>query len=207
MRQAQKVLGGTILVLLMLAGQKPAWADDTDKKSAAKEAQKPSTAKSKPKIPVLSLSGSISEAPTDETFSFNPSKPKTLRDIVERMHQASKDSAVKALVILPQDLGAGWAQVEELRQAIKEVRSAGKEVYVHADSLSMKEYVLAAGASRISLVPTADLWLTGLHAESPYVRGLLNKIGVQPDFLTCGDYKSAAEIFMREGPSPKAERM
>ncbi|MGH7136601.1 MAG: signal peptide peptidase SppA, partial [Pirellulales bacterium] len=29
----------------------------------------------------------------------------------------------------------------------------------------------------------------------------------QPDFLTCGDYKSAAEMFMREGPSPQAEEM
>ena len=36
---------------------------------------------------------------------------------------------------------------------------------------------------------------------------MLKKIGVKPDFLTCGDYKSAAEIFMREGPSKEAEAM
>ena len=30
---------------------------------------------------------------------------------------------------------------------------------------------------------------------------------MKPDFLTCGDYKSAAEIFMREGPSKEAEAM
>ena len=59
----------------------------------------------------------------------------------------------------------------------------------------------------ISVVPTGDLWLTGLYAESPYLRGLLDKIGVTPDFLHCGDYKSASEIFMREGPSPQAEEM
>ena len=30
---------------------------------------------------------------------------------------------------------------------------------------------------------------------------------MKPDFLTCGEYKSAAEIFMRKGPSPEAAQM
>ena len=71
----------------------------------------------------------------------------------------------------------------------------------------MREYVLLSGASRLSVVPTADLWVTGLFGEAPYLRGLLDKIGVKPEFLTCGAYKSAAEIFLRDGPSPEAEAM
>ncbi len=46
-----------------------------------------------------------------------------------------------------------------------------------------------------------------MNAESPYVRGLLDKIGVKPDIITCGDYKTAGEVFMRKGPSPEAKRM
>ena len=87
------------------------------------------------------------------------------------------------------------------------VRAGGKEIYAHADSLTMSEYVLLSGASRLSVVPTADLWVTGLFGESPYLRGLLDKLGVKPDFLSCGAYKSAAEIFLRDGPSPEAEAM
>jgi protease-4 len=90
---------------------------------------------------------------------------------------------------------------------MQKVRSAGKPIYANADSLSMREYVLLSGVSRLSAVPTADLWITGLYAEAPYVRGLLDKLGVKPDFLTCGAYKSAAEIFMRDGPSPEAAAM
>jgi protease IV len=208
MRQRWKILGCTIVALFMLGSQNQASSQEKQtKKAADKETAKSASAKTKAIIPIFSLSGSISEAPADEAFSFNPNKNKTLKELVERMQQASKDATVKALVVLPQDMAAGWAQVEELRRAIAEVRAAGKEVYAHGDSFSMKEYVLAAGATRISLVPTADLWLTGLHAELPYLRGLLNKLGVQPDFLTCGAYKSAAEIFMREGPSPEADKM
>jgi protease-4 len=49
--------------------------------------------------------------------------------------------------------------------------------------------------------------INGFSAEAPYLRGLLDNIGVKPDFITCGEYKSAAEIFMRKGPSPAAARM
>src|SRR4029079_11873044 len=96
---------------------------------------------------------------------------------------------------------------EEVRQAMKRLRDAGKEVYAHADSLGMGQYTLLSGASRLSVVPTADLWVMGVGGEAPYLRGLLDLLGVKPDFLTCGDYKSAAEMFMREGPSPAAEKM
>ncbi len=71
----------------------------------------------------------------------------------------------------------------------------------------MGEYALVSGASRISQSPTGTMWLMGLYGESPYARGLLDKIGVKPDFLTCGTYKSAAEMFMRTGPSPQADEM
>ncbi len=123
------------------------------------------------------------------------------------MKKAEKDDAVKAVVFLHEHGSVGAGQAEELRKAMAGLRAAGKAIYVHADSLSTRDYVLLSGASRLSVVPTADLWVTGLFGEAPYLRGLLDKIGVKPDFLTCGAYKSAAEIFLREGPSPEAEAM
>ncbi|HTA29245.1 MAG TPA: signal peptide peptidase SppA, partial [Candidatus Cybelea sp.] len=68
-------------------------------------------------------------------------------------------------------------------------------------------YILACGASRIAVVPTGLVMIPGLHASSMHIRGLLDKIGVTPDFLTEGAYKTAAELFMREQPSPEADEM
>jgi protease-4 len=88
------------------------------------------------------------------------------------------------------------------------VKSSGKEVYAHADAALMTQSLaLAAGASRISATPTAIIMISGFNSEAPYVRGLLDAIGVKPDFLACGKYKSAAEIFMRKAPSPEAAEM
>ncbi|MCP4589664.1 MAG: signal peptide peptidase SppA [bacterium] len=159
------------------------------------------------KIAVFELNGPITERPVDDTFSFGADKSVALKDLVARMKEARDDSSVKAVVVLMEGASFGLAQLEELRQAMSQIQASDKDIYAHVDSLSLGRYALFAGASHLSMVPTGDVWLIGLHTESPYVRGLLDMIGVTPDFLTCGAYKSAAEILLRKGPSPEAEEM
>ncbi len=158
-------------------------------------------------IAVFSLNGPFSEAPLADDFLMGPKRPPSLLELVSRMKKSSKDDSVKAVVLLLENLQIGSAQRDEIRQAIDQIRQAGKDVLAHVDSLSTSSYVLLSGASKLSVVPTGDIWINGIYAESPYIRGLLDKVGVKPDYLTCGDFKSAAEIFMRTGPSPEAERM
>src|SRR5439155_11052502 len=113
----------------------------------------------------------------------------------------------KAVVITADHVMAGFAQIQELRQAIADVRGKGKDVYVHSDVMMMGHYLLGAGATRISVSPTGVIFIPGLHGEQPYIRGLLDKIGVKPDFMHIGAYKSAVELFTRTGPSPESEEM
>ncbi len=161
----------------------------------------------KPTIAVFSLTGPITETPTDEGLPLLTPLGTSLRELADRIKRAGDDPDVRAVVLLPESVWLGQAQVEELRQVLSQVRSHGKEVYAHADSLMTADYALACGASRISVVPTGLLLVPGLHASTMYLRGLLDKIGVQPDFMTEGAYKSAAELFMRDQPSPEADEM
>jgi protease-4 len=158
-------------------------------------------------VAVFSLSGPLTEIPADETFAMFNVPGTSLRELVKRLDKAARDPAVKAVVILPDAAAMGLGQVEEVRAEIAQIRGHDKEVYVHGDSLLMGQYVLACGASRISVVPTGTVMIPGLDGSSMHVRGLLDKIGVKPDFLTEGAYKSAAELFMREQPSPEADEM
>ena len=162
---------------------------------------------SKPAVVVLKLHGSLTETPADTSFSLSGEKSVSLKEIVERLKKAGDDDAVKAVVLTADSASLATPQVEELRQAMAQFRAKGKDVYAFADGLTMQSYALLSGATRLSVVPTGDLWLTGMYSESPFLRGLLDKLGVTPDFLTCGEYKSAAEMFMRESPSPQAEEM
>jgi protease IV len=188
-----------MLVLAVFASAivvRPALADDakSDKKST-------------PVVAVFSLNGAVTETPAADDFPLGGGNAVSLRELIVRLDKAAKDPAVKAVVFLLDGATVGTAQKEELRQAMGRVRAAGKEIYAHADSLQMGEYALLAGSSRLSVVPTADIWVTGMHGEAMFLRGLLDKLGVQPDFLTCGSHKSAAEQFMRKAPSKEADEM
>lgn len=165
------------------------------------------TATSNNIVAVFRLEGKLTEAPVDEAFPMFNLPGTSLKELVSRLNKAAHDPRVKAVAILPDNASFGFAQVEELRGAISRIRSAGKEVFVHADSLMTGQYVLACGATRISVVPAGAVLIPGLDGSSLHVRGLLDKIGVKPDFITEGAYKSAAELFMREEPSPQADEM
>ena len=187
---------GALLVLL-LAG------------SAGFAAPAESSTEQKPRdiIPVFRLSGPLTEVPSEDNFPLFGLPGMALKDLVGSLAKAADDPAVKAVVLLPETPVLGLAQVEEIRAALSRVRARSKDVYVHSDSLALGQYVLACGASRISVVPTGTILIPGLQRSSLHIRGLLDKIGVKPDFLTEGAYKSAAELFMREQPSPEADEM
>ena len=196
---------GCLRAVPLRAEELAAQAKGVPVKKTENDVSKP--APPKPRIAVFRLAGDVTELPPDQSFSLGSIGGSSLLELLDRLKKAAVDPSVKAVVFLHEGGSIGNAKTEELRGAMEKVRKAGKEIYAHSDSLSMREYILLSGASRLSVVPTADLWITGLFSEAPYLRGLLDEIGVKPDFLTCGSYKSAAEMFLRDGPSPEAEAM
>lgn len=158
-------------------------------------------------IPVFALDRPLTEIPSaDELPLFGPPGI-SLHTLVTRMAKAAGDPAVSSIVLLLEGSQVGPAQTEELLAAIKLVRSRNKDVYAFADTLTMGDFILAAGASRISVVPTGTIMIPGLQSSSLHIRALLDKIGVTPDFVAEGAYKSAAELFTREQPSAEADEM
>ncbi len=195
-RQTAATLLCALLTLWLAAISAPAAPDDQ-------------TSEEKPQsiVAVFRLDGPITEVPGNDFLEMFGTPGTSLKDLVTRLTKAAEDPAVKAIVIEPESDWLGAAQVEELRAAMALVRKHDKEVYVHADELPMGRYLLACAASRISVAPTGPVLIPGLHASSLHVRGLLDKLGVRPDFLTEGAYKSAAELFTRAQPSPEADQM
>ena len=56
--------------------------------------------------------------------------------------------------------------------------------------------------------PLGAVGLTGLRAESPFLRGLLDRIGIEPSFQHREQYKSAANILTEtEMPAPQREEL
>jgi protease-4 len=165
------------------------------------------TAKTAPPAVVahFHLSGVLSESPVADPFGLMAGEITSLKDLVGCLNKASADDQVKAVVLTFDQMELGSGQLEELRRAIDHVKAAGKKVYAYAEDMSTLEYGLLFASNRLSAGPQSTLWLTGMYGESLYVKSLLDKIGVQADFLHMGDYKSAAEMLTRTSPSKPAE--
>jgi protease-4 len=158
-----------------------------------------------PVVAHFHLSGVLSEEPMADPFGLLAGEMTSLKDLVRRLGKAGTDEQVKAVILTFDGMEIGFGQLEELRGSIERVKAAGKKVYAYAEDMTTAEYGLLCASDRLCVGPQSTLWLMGLYGQSLYVKGLLDKIGVQADFLHLGDYKSAAEMLTRTGPSQPAQ--
>jgi protease IV len=152
---------------------------------------------------VLDIEGDVPEqAPVDVAVPFLQDQPPlTVSDYWRVLQQAAGDSRIKALVLEPRDLSAGWAKLEELRADIVAFKKSGKPVYAYLKGGGTHEYYLATAADSIYMAPEDELDVKGLRAELMFLKGTLDKLGVSMEFEHVGKYKDYPDQFTATGPS------
>lgn len=153
-----------------------------------------------PQVAYFDLSEPILEKPAEFSF-FGETDGMTLQSILDRMRQARDDKSIRAVLVT---LGQGefnLAQAQEIRDALVELRRAGKETFVYADSYDTAGYTVASGATNICMLGGGEIMIPGVGIETMFAKGLLDKIGVKADYVQIGEYKGADEQFTRTEPS------
>ena len=77
----------------------------------------------------------------------------------------------------------------------------------YLEAASAQEYYLASAADRVVMMPAGGLDLQGLATYELFFRGALDKLGVFPDLLHIGEYKTAANTFTEKGFTPAHREM
>jgi protease IV len=154
---------------------------------------------------VLNLEGTVPEqAPVDIAIPYIQQQPPlTVLDTWKLLRRAAGDTRVKALVLEPRGLDAGWAKLQELRAEIIAFKQSGKPVYAYLRNATMREYYLATAADKIYMAPEDELDVKGLRAELTFYKGTLDKLGVSMEFEHVGKYKDAPDEFTKTSPSPE----
>lgn len=166
-----------------------------EKIRSAKEAKK----KLK-QVAYLDLSHPITEKP--QQFSlFRDNESQTLRAVLERLQKAKDDADIKAVLITATDPQLNLAQAQEIRDALLDLRKAKKKVFVYADAYDTATYTMATGASDVCILAGGEIMIPGIGLETMFAKGLLDKVGVQADYVQIGEYKGADEMYTRVGPS------
>src|SRR5450432_863212 len=129
-----------------------------------------------------------------------------LRDILAVIAAATQDQRIERLVVVPDDIeGAGLASLREIGAAIERFRQSGKDVVAVSNGMSQNQYYLAAHADQILLHPQGAILLEGLGRYRSYYKDLLDRLGVVVHLFRVGEYKSAAEPYVRNDSSPEAK--
>ena len=124
-----------------------------------------------------------------------------LRSTLRALHEAGADRHVVGLIA---KVGGAlpWATMQELRLAVRAFAASGKPTFAWAESFGegsgdMAAYVLATGFDTIWLQPGGGLGLLGVGVETTFVRGALDRLGIEPQFEQRYEFKNAADRFMR----------
>jgi protease IV len=146
----------------------------------------------------------IEHVPDDPFAGLLLEKRMRLREIVEALSAAAADDRVAGLVAKINPSGMGLAQIDELRDAVLAFRESGKPAVAWADTFGEVNaangaYYLASAFDEVYIQPSGDVGLTGLIYTSPFIRGTLEKLGIEPRLAQRFEYKNAMNLFTETG--------
>ena len=155
---------------------------------------------SEPWAAVLELDGGLVDLAAPFSL-FGDSGGSEVRRLVARLRELDfEEKHAEKLLLRVTGVGMSAATTEELYDLLGSMRMP---VHCHTDSAENLTVVLLAACDSVSVAPTGVIAVTGPVFQPYYVRGLLDLLGIEPDFIPVGAYKGAGEPFMRKEPSPE----
>jgi protease-4 len=128
-----------------------------------------------------------------------------LYELLTKLDLVANTKEIKAVVLTLSDINVGLGAIQQLRQRIAFLKRQGKLVICYLDSGSGKSYYLCTKASKIFLNPEGGLRIYGLRSYLVFFKKMLDRLGIQADFVQIGEYKSAPESLTREQSSSFAK--
>ena len=116
-----------------------------------------------------------------------------LNDILEAIETAKTDDRIDGIYLDISYIPAGIGTVTEIREALLDFKESGKFIYCYSEFYLQKTYYLASVADRVFMNPEGSLDLRGLYAELTFLKNTFEKIGVEPQIIRHGKFKSAIE--------------
>lgn len=149
---------------------------------------------------VLKVSGSLTDYAPENKWAkvFGMEQPQSFSSLLTQLRKAKADSRVNAVLLDIEFPQVGWGKADELRDAIKDFRASGKPIYSFMELGMNKEYYIASATEKVFMPPAGDLFVNGLAANAMFYRGSLDKLGIEPEVIQIGKYKSAPEQYTRK---------
>lgn len=146
---------------------------------------------------LITLDAGLPEYPPP--VSFPPmmfDEPESLTRVLSNLEKAAADERIVGIIFRLDGYSDYMANMEEIRYAIDECRAAGKKTYAYATMLNRNAYFLASACDSVFMPMTGYFNFKGMSASAPFLKGTMEKLGIQPEISKIREYKSAAELMM-----------
>ncbi|MDP3468385.1 MAG: signal peptide peptidase SppA [Daejeonella sp.] len=150
----------------------------------------------------VSLDYPIKERTDKNPFSefslmgFDNKKRIGLNEILLGLKEAKEDNHIEGIYLDVSSLSAGFATIEEIRNALIDFKKSGKFILAYSEVYTQGAYYLASVADKVYLNPEGMIDFRGLSSELLFFKGSLEKLEIEAQIIKVGTYKSAVEPFI-----------
>jgi protease-4 len=146
----------------------------------------------------LDLTAPLADPPGDDPLGKLRNRGRAqLRPTLRALHEAAADRRVRGLIAkvggpLP------WPLAQELRLGVRAFAASGKPTIAWAETFATTAaYVLACAFGEIWCQPGGSVGPLGVGIETTFLRGALDRLGVEPELDQRHEYKNAADRILR----------
>ncbi|MDR1981478.1 MAG: signal peptide peptidase SppA [Tannerellaceae bacterium] len=147
----------------------------------------------------LSLNGTLYDHAEENPLAIlmgDTNTPLSVEDILKSIRVAKREEKIKGIYIEVGSFSGGAAGLENIRRALLDFKESGKFLVAYADYYTQGAYYVCSVADKVYLNPKGIVALTGFSSRTTFVKGALNKVGIEMQVFKVGTYKGATEMFM-----------
>src|SRR6201996_3367696 len=116
-----------------------------------------------------------------------------LNDILANIKKAKTDANIKGIFLDESYMTSGQAITEEIRNALLDFKKSGKFIVAYSEVYTQGFYYLASVADKVYINPRGVFDFKGFNSKIIFLKGALDKLGIEAQIIKVGTYKSAVE--------------
>ena len=163
----------------------------------------------------LSLIGDRDTKPDELNFDFNIPLPLPLIDNSQTekislstfkniINKAADDDKIKGIYLNVENVSISFNKAEKVREILEEFKKK-KPIYSYADVHTKNAYYISSISNFVAISPPGFISVSGFGISQFFYKNMLDELGININLFRVGEYKGAAETYVRTDFSKESE--
>ena len=163
----------------------------------------------------LSLIGDRDTKPDELNLDFNIPLPLPLIDNSQTekislstfkniINKAADDDKIKGIYLNVENVSISFNKAEKVREILEEFKKK-KPIYSYADVHTKNAYYISSISNFVAISPPGFISVSGFGISQFFYKNMLDELGININLFRVGEYKGAAETYVRTDFSKESE--